>query len=65
MNVEDIKTKYGVSQADAIEGSQKGKDEQAIREIGHKLAAMRNEYKKMAEAFARKYGDSKFTRFLK
>ena len=33
--------------------------------MSHKLAAMKNEYKKMAEAFARKYGDSKFTRFLK
>lgn len=63
--LQDIKVKYGVSQADAIEGSQKAKDEQAIREMGHKLAAMKNEYKKMAEAFARKYGDSKFTRFLK
>jgi hypothetical protein len=51
--------------ANAIEGSQKDKDEQAIREMSHKLAAMKNEYKKMAEAFARKYGDSKFTRFLK
>ena len=33
--------------------------------MSHKLAAMKNEYKKMAEAFARKYGDYKFTRFLK
>ena len=65
MNIQDIKTKYGVQQADAIEGSQKAKDEQAIREMGHKLAVMRNEYKKMAEAFARKYGDYGFVRFLK
>ena len=33
--------------------------------MGHKLAAMKNEYKKMAEDFAKNYGDYKFTRFLK
>lgn len=63
--LQDIKMKYGIAQADAIEGSQKAKDEQAISEMSHKLAAMKNEYKKMAEAFARKYGDYKFTKFLK
>lgn len=64
--ITSIAAKYGHEmQNDAIEGSQKAKDEQAIREMSHKLAAMKNEYKKMAEAFARKYGDSKFTRFLK
>lgn len=60
--IDEIKTKY---QSDSVEGSSKSKDEQAIREMSHKLAAMKNEYKKMAEAFARKYGDYKFTRFLK
>lgn len=64
--ITSIAAKYGHEmQNDAIEGSQKAKEEQAIMEMGHKLAAMKNEYKKMAEAFARKYGDSKFTRFLK
>lgn len=60
-----VKDSVDEMQNDSIEGSQKAKDEQAIREMSHKLAAMKNEYKKMAEAFARKYGDSKFTRFLK
>ena len=64
--ITSIAAKYGHEmQNDAIEGSQKAKDEQAIMEMGHKLAAMKNEYKKMAEDFARKYGDFKFTRFLK